>query len=485
MSFLASYVREQKRYTKTELQKLFDFTTQEVENFIRLLKAYGVLKSVKNTPNQLDLTELTETDLAYVDVSSDNGACYYVFTYVGVITVGSRVIKCFPKYISHTEHPVEQMKQVLKVLQKYAAKEQIVNLYNGADQSNSFNLLAVMLFLLSDYHEHGLYTNHEDLIEPNGDGEILWEKTVNEGFVILQNNKPYYTEYFTRRTVDDETDYFLRLHRCIVSECSRQLREADLLSLFDLLDADLCDDSLASFGEINYILYRLQNELNIQFNTRKQTLLKTLYAYVANQQAIAQSDGISMYGTTTFNLVWEDVCGNVFGNKLHTPLGQLPLNLAPGYNPHAQLISLIASPRWSGIDTTGRSFTKNATETLIPDIVCVSKTDFTILDAKYYCPQLLPDKPLRGQPGVGDVTKQYLYQLAFGKFIQDHRLQPIHNCFVMPTEEKLVSCFAVAEMEILSQLGLKNIIVRKVPAQVLYEKYLKRLTLDISYLQLG
>lgn len=484
MGFLASYVREQKRYTKKELQKMFDFSAVEIEGFIRLLKAYGVLKAVKNKPQQRDMTELSEADLAYIDVSAEDGACYYVFTYVGVITVGNRVVKCYPKYITYTEHPVAEMKQVLKVLQKYAAKEQIVNLYNGSDQANSFNLLAVMLFLLSDYHENGLYTNYDELIELNGTGDILWEKTVNEGFAIVKNNRPYYTEFFTRRTVDDEQDYFLRLHRCVVSECSRQLGEADLLSLFDLLEAELCEDETSDFGETDYILYRLQSELNIQYNTRKQVLLKTMYAYIANQQILSQTDGISMYGTTTFNLVWEDVCGSVFSNRLNATLGQLPLKLAAGYDKHVRLISLIAAPHWSSRDQNGGRFTKIAGETLIPDIVNVTQDSFTILDAKYYCPQILPDKPLRGQPGVGDVTKQYLYQLAFADFIRDHGITNVNNCFVMPTEDACVIRYADADMDILSRLPLRNIQVRKVPAAYLYDRYLRQLHLDISYLDL-
>lgn len=484
MKFKASYVREQKRYTKKDLQKLFEFTPAENEGFIRLLKAYGILKSVKNTPQQADMTELVDADLEYVDVTAEDGACYYVFTYVGVITVGDRVIKCYPKYITHTEAPVSEMKQVIQVLQKYASKEQIVNLYNGTDQASSFNLLAVMLFLLMDYHENGLYTNLEEVVEENGEGDILWEKTINEGFSIVRNNKPYYTEYFTRRTVDDEMDYFLRLHRCIVSECSRQLEEADLLSLFGLLDANLCDDPLSDFGETGYILYKLQNELNVQFNTRKQLLLKTLYAYIANQQTLARSEGVSMYGTTAFNLVWEDVCASVFNNRLHTPLGQLPVNLAEGYDRHARLFTLIDAPKWTREDGQGRSFTKTASDTLIPDIINVTSECFTILDAKYYCPQIERDKPLRGQPGVGDVTKQYLYQLAFGRFIKDHGISIVKNCFVMPTESDRVISLGNASMGILSNIPLQDIQVRKVPATILYGCYLRNATMDISFLNI-
>lgn len=49
MRVVSQYVREQKRYTKNDLKSKFSFDEDGVEKFIKNLKAYGVLKSVKNT----------------------------------------------------------------------------------------------------------------------------------------------------------------------------------------------------------------------------------------------------------------------------------------------------------------------------------------------------------------------------------------------------------------------------------------------------
>ena len=51
-------------------------------------------------------------------------------------------------------------------------KLKIVLIYNGDGQSSSFNILAVMLFLLEDYHQYGAYINSEDIVEVNGEGPI-------------------------------------------------------------------------------------------------------------------------------------------------------------------------------------------------------------------------------------------------------------------------------------------------------------------------
>lgn len=489
-AFVSKYVREQKRYTKNDLRTLFSFTEEEVQAFLRRLKAYGVMKAVKNTPVQMELSDLTDDDLAITDDATGSNDCFYVFNFVGVLTVGNRVIKCFPKYITQNPEPTAEMKQTIKVLQRYGSKEQIINMYNGDGQNNSFNLLAVMLFLLDDYHQNGLYINTEDIVELNGEGPILWEQTINNGFTIISNNRPYYVDLYTHRSVDDENDFFYRLHKCVVTECSQQLREAGILDLFEMVEAEISDETRSDLGDDDYILYRLQSELNVQYNTHKQILLKTLYAYIAHHKTLADNFGISMYGTTSFHTVWEDVCKEVFSDRLNTQLRnlQLPNGIAAGYTPTDQLISIIEKPKWQGWKEDGTRFEKEAADTLIPDIITLADIDgvcsFFILDAKYYCIQLEPNKVLRGQPGVGDVTKQYLYQLAYKQFIADHGIGIVRNCFLMPTEKDTIVKKGIARMQMLEQLNLQNIQIRLLPAQKMFELYLAKRKMNISDLEL-
>lgn len=489
-AFVSKYVREQQRYTKNDLRTLFSLSEEEIQAFLQRLKAYGVMKAVKNTPLQMELSDLTDEDLAITDDATGSNECFYVFTFVGVLTVGNRVIKCYPKYITQNPEPIEEMKQTIKVLQRYGSKEQIINMYNGDGQNSSFNLLAVMLFILDDYHQNGLYINTEDIVELNGEGPILWEQTINNGFAIISNNRPYYVDLYTHRSVDDENDFFFRLHKCVVTECSHQLREAGILDLFDMVEADISDETRGDLGDDDYILYRLQSELNVQYNTHKQTLLKTLYAYIAHHRTLADNFGISMYGTTSFNLVWEDVCKEVFNDRLNTQLRnlQLPNGIAEGYNPTDQLISIIEKPKWQGWREAGQPFEKEAGDTLIPDIITLAEIEgvccFIILDAKYYCIQLEPNKTLRGQPGVGDVTKQYLYQLAYRQFISDHGIGNVKNCFLMPTENEEIIKKGVARLHILEQLNLQNIQVRLLPARKMFEYYLSKRKFNIADLRL-
>ncbi len=480
---ISEFVREQKRYTQQDLCRILKCTEEKTVTLIRKLKEFGVLKPVRASKLQQGMAELLEEDIEVSDVEVGENEYLYVFTFVGVIIIAGRVLKCYPKYLLTQHHPGEELRQIMKVLEKYNSKEQIVRMFNDSTEGSAFNLLAVLLFLLQDYFENGIYNNTEEIIESNGSGDILWDRTINETFTLLSGNRPYYIDLQTRKRVTNDYDYFKRLHECTLTMASKELKDADLLDLFEILGVDLTDEELDDFGDKEYILYRIENELNTQFNTRKQLVLKTIYAYIAHSGSLYDNDSLSLFGTNSFNLVWEKVCAEIMDNQLEVPLGllKLPVPLKEEYNRKDKLIDLIEKPMWSA---TG----KTATDTLIPDLISISKSEgdyqFIIFDAKYYNAQLKPGETPKGQPGIESVTKQYLYQLAYQKFITDHEFTSVRNCFLLPTDKKEVIEKGVARMEILSELGLQDIEVRFIPAEEAYDIYLSGRKMDISKLNL-
>lgn len=476
---ISEFVREQKRYTQKDLCKILRCSEEKAIPLIRKLKEFGVLKAVKTSDLQRDMSDLMDEDIEVADVEIGEDEYLYVFTFVGVIVVAGRVLKCYPKYLLSANHPKNELRQVLKVLEKYNTKEQIVRMFNDSSESSAFNLLAVLLFLMQDYYENGVYSNTEDIIESNGSGEILWDKTINETFTLLSNNRPYYIDLQTKKRVTDDYDYFKRLHECILTRASEELKEAELLDIFEITGVDLTDEVLDDFGEEEYILYRIEKELNTQFNTRKQLLLKTIYAYIAHSGSLYDTECLSLFGTNSFNLVWEGICADIMDNQLDVRLGalQLPTPLKPEYDRKQKLIDLIEKPLWS---VTG----KTASDTLIPDLVSITGNKFIIFDAKYYNAVLEPGQPPKAQPGIESITKQYLYQLAYQKFIADHAFESVENCFLMPTEAKNIIHKGEASMQMLSALGLQNIKVRFLPADMVYEHYLSGRKMEISMLEL-
>lgn len=480
---ISKFIREETHYYKKDLMNIFECDTKELLPLLEELKKYGILKVVKKDSIDIDLTELINDDMDAMEISLDDANDSYVFKFVGVIAIRNYILKCYPKYIER-QNPVNELKIIIKVLEKYNSDKQYVQMFNDLGESTSLSYLPLILFFLHDYYEHGIYTNIDDTFEINGEGEIDWNKTINETYPFIVENRPYYTTLFTKRKTVDESDYFKKLHECIITKFSSDLENAGLVDLFDFTPVYLSEEEIDDFGDRDYILYRLENEINIQFVTHKQLLLKALYSYIKNEHRISKLDGFSFIGTKSFKHVWETVCAEVFNNHLSRKLGTFKLNspLHENYCENEDLQSVIDKPKWVGYVEGNKEFSKNARRTLTPDIVNLSADKMIIYDAKYYNLVLEPGKELKGQPGVADVTKQYFYHLAYKDFVEFHSIDTVENYFLFPTENDQMSEKGRVEMSMFNSktLCLPPIKLILLPAKKVYQYYINNMKINIS-----
>lgn len=410
-----SFFQELKRYSLNEIRDRLGCTSENVKAYINTLRKYGIVKIVKK--ESLDFADLTNDDLVIADSAEEvSGACYK-FDFVGVVAVKDKVVFCYPKYATSTDDKIirDELKLAIKAIRKYDSKGELVHLHDK-DDKGEYNKLALSLHILQDYFENGVYTNIQEIIESNGEGEIDWDRTINETFAYIKNNRPYYLELKTRSSQNDDYDYFKRLHECIVTQCSKYFKELSVLDFFDLPEILLSESELKDFGDTDYILYRLEREIANQFVTRKQNLLKTLYTFVATSGTSSQENSYSLYGTNCINLIWEKACGQIFGNI------------------HDQVESEIKKPQWY---LNGGHY---ETKSLIPDIITECNMDregdyervFCILDAKYYLIKAENISSGKGIPGVQDVVKQFAYHESFMDYLRKKNCESVFNAFLLP-----------------------------------------------------
>ena len=440
--------------------------------YIKELKYY----SKDYVENLLGNNEKLLNTLLKYDIVNFNGESYQ-FSYVGVIILDNIVLNIYPKYIKNEENIEKDFKQTLQVIKKYKNSNENIDYENDELEDISFNLLSIMIFFIEDYYENGIYNKIQNILEINGNGEINWNRTINGTFPIIKDNKPYYTELQTKYKINDLFDYFRLLHEYIITECSKRLENAGLLELFDLTPVEISELELEDFGEKDFILNKLEKELNIEFNTHKQSLLKSMHTYLTEENSLTNENYLTLYGTSTYHVIWEEICCKVLGDKLDKKISDLKLPKA--YHSNKKLIDIIKKPKW--ILNSGSSIP--AKRTFIPDLVTFHEDCFIILDAKYYNIKF-EENTLSGEPGLESITKQYLYELAYHEFIKSCGFKDVKNGFLFPTYDLKVNNKGYVELEILFNLDLKNIQVIILPAREMNQLYLNNKKISIEKLNL-
>lgn len=508
-AFHSAYFREGQHYLFSEIRKKISLDDETAKKRINLLRRCNILKIVKK--EKLSYSDLSDQEMIINEPPEDSSDFEYAFNFVGIILLENLVLKCYPKYIDNTNEQddaelLQKFKKIIKVIKKYNEQSQEFSLYNGEEKNKTFNRLAISLHILQDYFENGLYTNQKENIELNGEGEILWNKTIDETFAFIKNKAPYYLDFYTRENEDNELDFIRRLHAAIITKCSNELKNADILNLFDLNEANLTQETIEDFGNVDFIKYRLEKELKTQFVTKKQNLLKSLYTYVSEAESNETSETFSFYGTNAFNLVWEKACAEIFESVRDKTFRELKKkniieekniknpnhdldNSAEKYLKDSEPFkNLIEKIKW-----TFNDFAVHAAETLEPDIISIHGNNFFILDAKYYLISI-DENGISHQPGIQDVVKQFAYHKAFLDFVNDFGFENIVNAFLVPkrtsSEYKLQENFRIAgkaELSLMQDYALKSlspIQIVELEPEFVYENYLesKKITKELTEL---
>ena len=465
--------KELKPYSFFELRSIFSVNDDELADILKSLALMNIVKRLSRDVSKVELEELLQIDnLEEFNLQIEGNM--YVFSYVGILIVGDMCLIIYPKYadnyLADVNSNFKKLKQIISVIRKYKSKEQKIGLGDQIE-SDDFNLLSIALELIYNYYEHGIYSNDKQIIEQNGDGEILWEKTINESTAYFSEKLPIYLDLFTLNQENNEQDYFRRLHAFIITEACNSLK--DILGILDIECINISTEEINNFGSKDYIVYRINQELSTQFITFKQNILKLLRRYIEEDSSRALSDNISFVGTNSFNMVWEDVCSVVMDDCINRSIKELGLTYSKNDKQSALLSDVISKPKWKH-EESGRIHA--ASKTLVPDIITIKGNKLSIFDAKYYQIKL-DDNKVSNQPGVGDVTKQYLYELSYKDFAMENNLSIETNAFLIPTDGEEEIKLGTASIDIFHSLGnihFHDIEVILKPCEEMYMIYLEK-----------
>ncbi|KGP91318.1 hypothetical protein N780_08610 [Pontibacillus chungwhensis BH030062] len=427
------FLKELKPYTTSELKQKLELNSNEWEDFLAEMQ-------------RLRMLEWKRSDVCSV-------------SYVGFMEWHEKFVFCLPKYVEDVSDK-SHANALMSLFMEYAKRENLdeYELDTMGDEvtEENFNYLATADFILGDYFENGLYSNEKKLYELNGEGEINWNKTIEEHDAYMSNGQPFYLDLVTEATFNDEEDFVRLIHKYVLTECSLYMRELSFLDYFNYPPLDF-EVEWEEIGSLEYALYHIENEMHQQFSDQKLSILKTLYFFLAREKGANAWDHLKLFGTRTFHVVWEKVLGYVLHNQ---------------YDDYK---SYIPKPIWTDA-RTGRG---TETETIIPDILRNDKEHkrFYIMDAKYYTTTFDHRGKLKNNvPGVGDVSKQYLYEQAL-KLSPEFDGYQWENVFLMPSYMQS-EVFGSVRLPFMGDM--KDIQLVRLNTKEVYRSYLNQSEFNLS-----
>lgn len=464
--------QELKHISYDDLKYAFKYSN--IENFDEIINKLQIANFLKHIFPKPRLDDLNVAENITINLRQDG---YFTFKFVGLITIGNYCLIVYPKYIKNIDNDFlnekKKIKQIIQVIDKY---QSINSIYLDSNNQAYSSMLPLMIKILSSYFHYGLYWTNQSIIEENGEGNILWEQTINQSTAYIIKNRPYYLNLYTNNQKINEMDIIRRIHAVVITDICSKLH--DVLNIFDLSESILTTEVISDFGDEDYIEYLLNKELNNQFITYKKSVLNDILQYIKYLQKMNSDIQPLFYGTTSFNLVWEKVCQTLYHDDLSRNINELHLKLRDddekiNYEGARTLKDIVEKPIWSQEDLE-----VYATKTLELDALRVNHSEkcFEIYDGKYYQIEI-NDNKVSGQPGIEDITKQYLYQLAFSKLAKINNFV-FSNSFVIPVDELLEDSglgvpYAMASLDMLNELKLNKIKVIARDAQKSFADYLQ------------
>ena len=375
------------------------------------------------------------------------------FQYVGLLAYRDKVVVLLPKYISEkiseTEKQLRAIKLV-KVLQKYERmnpKKTDSDILIRNNEREFANRFAVADFLLRDFMINGYYQSFREEIFENGKGEISWDETINLTSPFFVKRTPYYLNTMNKEIESDLSNFILAVHKSIIYECYKKY--GSILG-YSFLNVSKPRRTILELGPIQFILKNLKKELYITFIDQRIRLIKSMIAFL-NEEYNSLHSNLSLYGTKSFEYIWEYICGYIFNNQ------------------YKEYISLIPPVRWLEF-STNQIKTKGKPR---PDILKIyedesGKKYFIIIDAKYFNIKFWKGE-LIGNPDVYDVEKQILYEKLFKPHFPEYEFG---NVFLFPNElgQNNYNFFGAVNMDF---IGEKPVILVYLDTKLAYSMFLK------------
>lgn len=323
--------------------------------------------------------------------------------YVGFISTRADLIVGLPKV---PLSPRSRFRLLRRVLQRFFADSKM-RASNAPDaellfwkDGDTFKAFDATVSLLRLFLEDGPYmTTVRDRART---GKLDWRQTLREQAFVTQLGPFYPTLRFKRdmQRANDVTRVQLGFLSALLDRFSILSRPASLPDAIRRFGAFSESDLEAQREAISKLLHK---ERSITYRTNLIDLIDLLLALIGQFERLRGPVALRMYGTTSFELVWEAACRALFDDD-------------------SNVRTELAQPTWAFLHPP-IAFDGHPQR---PDILIRCPEETAVIDAKYYFP--VPETV----PGWGDIAKQLVYAQSVLAPAAGH---VVSNSFIFPAAD--------------------------------------------------
>lgn len=250
-------------------------------------------------------------------------------------------------------------------------------------------------------HNGSYYTETETTYKVSNNGKANWAKTIKNQVPMVQGKSMLYLNQVVRVSTPDFDRLITKINKYCVYESFNRVGW-----LYTIAKPEQPDISLNKANKIRFISILNTKLLNTN-NDNDKKLFKSMIAMInfIDEESI---DKQFYYGTDKFEIIWEKLIDNFFGedNK-------------KDYFPHG-----LWTEKKYGLNKG------KPVSALEPDSIMIYNGKYYVLDAKYYRYGVSPELGLNVLPQSSDINKQ----ITYGKFVKRKKAKNalVFNAFIMP-----------------------------------------------------
>ena len=328
----------------------------------------------------------------------------------------------FPVGYAHSDSADEKQirKEILNLISVLSSFGEKCEMLKASDLfSKSSDVLFPIhayLFIISDFLNHGYFTQKETVYKKSPSGKINWSRTIKQVRPQLVNESIFYFDFITQHTDYNQNELISQIHKYCVWECFSKI--GYLFSSF------IPQKPAIKFNKILF-----NSVIKIQaaktFNENNLLLFKNMLD-VINYLDSSNENKNFIYGTQNFHHIWEALVDSVYGEKDKEKF----------------------YPKVYWKLKNGKSYSQDIFNSLRPDTIMITNRGkpgqkIFVLDSKYY--RYGATKNPNHLPDSSSVVKQ----IAYAQYIENpnnkipddvqKNLNPqkIYNAFIMPSDNQL------------------------------------------------